>query len=96
MFFFIVAVSHMFFLVAVSHEFQFIIGVLHYIQARLSAPATIQAARETRHLLGCDDSAIGSFLNLHCGHNNPFGREERQRLEVLLYRATASKSSGLV
>jgi hypothetical protein len=47
----------------------------------------IEASQKSRHLQ-VSDSSVGSFLNLHCGHNNPFARKERDRLKVLLEQAT--------
>ena len=72
----------------VSHEFQFVVGILHYIQARLSASATVQAAQLSRDLRHYDGSGIGSFLDLHCGHNNPFSNTERESLKILIDVAT--------
>lgn len=81
-----------YFLNLVSHEFQYICGMLKYIQDRLTAPITVQAARNTRMLSNVDDDDltinVGNFLNLHCGHNNAFSRDERQSLKSLLDLAT--------
>jgi hypothetical protein len=70
-------------LCTVSHELQYVVGMLQYVQARLSAPQTIQAARKSLHLQ-ISESNVGSFLNLHCGHNNPFSKVERKKLQSLL------------
>jgi hypothetical protein len=74
----------------VAHEFQYVVGVLYYVQSRLSAPATIQAAQKSRRLQGYDDSCVGAFLNLSCGHNNSYSKEEKRSLEFLLGRAASS------
>jgi hypothetical protein len=66
--------------------------MLHYIQVRLSAPATIQSAQKSRLLHGFDDLGVGVLLNLHCGHNNPFSKEERNSLKLLLDRAASNQS----
>ena len=76
----------------VTHELGFVIGTLEYIVARLSAPMSLQASWKNRHLV-VDGMMVGSFLNLHCGHNNPFSTSERSRLKDLLLHAFALKSS---
>jgi hypothetical protein len=77
----------------VAHEFQFVLGILQYTQARLSAGTTIESARKICHLQ-VTDASVGSFLNLHCGHNNPFSRDERKTLKAFLEQATAGAASG--
>ena len=42
-----------------------------------------------REPLEDDHENVGCFLNLHCGHNNAFSREERQKLERLLCLKTS-------
>lgn len=79
----------------VSHEFQFVAGVLYYIQSRLLSPATIQSAQKSRRMQVFDDSSVGVFLNLSCGHNNSFSEEERHNLKILLQRA-ASRQGEVV
>jgi len=79
---------------SLSHEFQFVLGMLQYIQARLSATPTIEAARAIRNLSVTADTSVGSFLNLHCGHNNPFSKDEKRRLVDLLHRAAAMSSTA--
>ena len=74
----------------VSHEFQFVVGILHFVQARLSASATVQAARMSRDLRHYDGSGVGNFLDLHCGHNNPFSSTERESLKALIKIATST------
>lgn len=54
---------------------------------RLSAPVMIESSWKERHLQPDGSTAVGSFLNLHCGHNNPFSVGERKRLEALLLQA---------
>lgn len=71
-------------------------GVLHYIVSRLSASSTVQAAQQSRRLDGFDDTGAGVFLNLSCGHNNPFSKEEKLRLEVLLNRSASRQNDEVV
>jgi hypothetical protein len=71
----------------VSHEFQFVIEVLHYMQNRLSSTSTIQSAQEILRLNRHEDSGVGVFLNLNCGHNNSFSNEEKEQLLFWLNRA---------
>ena len=73
----------------VSHEFGYVMGMLTYIQERLSAAPTVESSHRSRHLQELNEG-VGSFLNLHCGHNNPFGREEKERFIQLLRQATAT------
>ena len=69
--------------------------MLQYVQARLSATPTLETARKRRNLdysgpsesPSCDE---GSFLNLHCGHNNAFSQDEKERFMELLRLATTS------
>lgn len=68
------------------HEINFVIGMLDYIVARLSAPVTVQASLNCIHLRR-EETMVGTFLNLHCGHNNPFSKQERQQLKIILQRA---------
>ena len=83
-------VSHGFtFSFPVSHEFQYVLGTLQYLQARVSSAASIDLARKIRGLEPSTDSSVGCFMNLHCGHNNPFSNEEKQDLKALLERASA-------
>ena len=71
-----------------SHEFQFVVGVLHYIQARLSSTLTIQLAQDVLRFSMGEDSGVGVFLNLNCGHNNAFSDDEKQQLLFWLNRAS--------
>ena len=76
----------------VSHEFQFVLGVLLYLQERLMSTPAIESSRKSRNL-EATESAVGSFLNLHCGHNNPFSRDERMRLLEVLQQATGGSNT---
>lgn len=78
-----------------SHEFQFVVGVLKYLQGRLSASTSIEAAQKSRKLQVFKEG-VGFLLNLHCGHNNPFSKEEQLQLKGLLDRAIGVKGGGLV
>lgn len=83
------------FSIAVTHEFKFVIGMLEYVQARLSAASTIDVARQSRrlHVL---DGGVGCFLNLHCGHNSAFEKDEKAQLQELIESATAAHAVGAV
>lgn len=72
-------------LLSVNDELEYVIGTLEYIVDRLSAPSSLQSSWKNRHLV-VDGIMVGSFMNLHCGHNSPFSSSERNRLkELLLY-----------
>ena len=68
---------------AVKHELSFVIGMLEYIIARLSSPAVVKVSWKCKHGQ-LEETMVGTFLNLHCGHNNPFARQERQQLKDIL------------
>eukprot|EP00934_Nitzschia_sp_Nitz4_P003370 Nitzschia sp. Nitz4//scaffold76_size158648//79575//82649//NITZ4_002549-RA/size158648-augustus-gene-0.135-mRNA-1//1//CDS//3329557854//3360//frame0 len=72
-----------------NHEVAFVIGTLEYVIARLSAPASVEAGWKLRHLQTFGPNTVGSFINLQCGHNNPFSSEERRRLKILVTQATS-------
>ncbi|GKY93056.1 hypothetical protein MPSEU_000273900 [Mayamaea pseudoterrestris] len=73
-----------------SHEFQYVLGTLQYLQERLSSTTSIDAARTCRKLDPPMDASIGCYMNLHCGHNNPFSKDEKAELKELLERALAA------
>ena len=77
---------------SVSHEITFVLGTLEYVVARLSSPPTIESSWKNRHLQKDGAMMVGSFLNLHCGHNNPYSSPERKRLKSLLLQATTPAS----
>lgn len=68
---------------SVKHEITFVIGMLEYMLARLSSPQAVQSSWNCRHGKQ-DESMVGCFLNLHCGHNNPFAKSERDQLRRIL------------
>lgn len=57
------------------------------------AGPTVESARKSLNL-EVSDSNVGCFMNLHCGHNNPFTREEREQLKGILAKATNGSSVG--
>jgi hypothetical protein len=65
-----------------------VVAVLHYIQSRLSAASTIESAQDELRLNRYEDSGVGVFLNLNCGHNNSFSNEEKEQLLFWLNRAS--------
>ncbi|KAG7338807.1 hypothetical protein IV203_026277 [Nitzschia inconspicua] len=80
---------------SVQHEVAYVIGTLEYTQARLSAPHVVENNWRNRHLQA-EAMSIGSFLNLHCGHNNPFSESERKRLTALLKHATTIHPTSIM
>lgn len=73
------------FVFLVNHEFTFVIGTLQYIRERLGS--TVEASRKGRSLVVGDESNVGCFLNLHCGHNNAFSEQEKDRYREILRQA---------
>jgi hypothetical protein len=69
----------------VEHEIHYSIGVLQYIVARLSSAPSMEASIKSMDL----QDTLGAFMELNCGHNNPFSEEEKQRLRVLLAKAAS-------
>jgi hypothetical protein len=63
--------------------------MLGYVNARLAAEVV-----QRKGVAEFVDSDIGYFLNLHCGHNNTFSREEQQQLKELLDRALVRPTSS--
>ena len=68
----------------VDHELKYCMGVLEYIVARLTSPQVVTSSRQGLHF---GEHKTGCFLNLHCGHNNQYTAEERQRLRDLIEEA---------
>mmetsp|Transcript_31650 Transcript_31650/g.46946 ORF Transcript_31650/g.46946 Transcript_31650/m.46946 type:complete len:965 (-) Transcript_31650:147-3041(-) len=68
-------------LAPIQHELQFCGGVLEYMVGRLTAPPVIETARKALHF---QHPTLGCFLNLHCGHNNQYSPEEKERLQSIL------------
>ena len=66
-----------------KHEVNFVIGMLDYMITRLSSPVVIEAAWKCKHGTP-EETMVGSFMNLHCGHNNAFSTAERQQLRRIL------------
>jgi hypothetical protein len=83
-----------FYPLSVKHELAFVLGTLEYVVARLSSAPTVESSWKNRHLEK-DGIMVGSFLNLHCGHNNPFSQAERKRLKTLLSQATLRSTLSL-
>jgi hypothetical protein len=78
----------------VAHEFQFVVGMLQYVQARLAAPATLETARQSRHLQ-VQEGGVGCSLELHCGHNAAFETDEKAKLRALIEQATAQTGQAV-
>jgi hypothetical protein len=72
-----------------------VMGTLEYVVARLSSPSVVESSWKNRHLYVEGTMMVGSFMNLHCGHNNPFSASERKRLKTLMLQATASTSTAV-
>ena len=73
-------------LFSVEYETQYTVSVLEYVVARLSSAPTVEASHKS---LEFGDS-LGVFLDLKCGHNNPYSEEEKQQLRAILTKATTS------
>ena len=67
----------------VKHEVNFVIGMLDYMVNRLSSPAVIESSWKCKHGKP-QETMVGNFLNLHCGHNNAFANTERHQLRNIL------------
>lgn len=74
-------------IMAVKLEMRFIIGMFEYITARLSSPKVVQSAW-LRFNLKRDETRVGTFLPLHCNHNNAYSASERARLTEILRQCT--------
>ena len=85
-----------FYYATVSHEVAFVIGTLGYVMSRLLAPPSIETSWRSRHLNANSSMAEGSFMNLHCGHNNPFSDAERKRLKAVLLQVTQTPPPSVV
>jgi len=81
---------------SVSHEVAFAIGTLEYVMLRLSAPASLETSWKSRHLTNNGSMKEGSFLNLHCGHNNPYSDDERKRLRAVLKQVSKPPLPAIV
>ena len=67
--------------------------------ARLTSPQVVASSKRALHFgggAGCStaNERTGCFLNLHCGHNNQYSVEERERLRELIEEAVNSSSSN--
>ena len=80
-------------LLGLESELGYCISVLEYIVARASAPSVVSDSLKVRHLSTESETtlSIGCFLNLNCGHNNPYSAAERESLWKLLQQVTPRK-----
>lgn len=79
---------------SLSHELAFVIGTLDYTMSRISSPLVVETNWKNRHLRSAErPMSVGSFMNLNCGHNNPFSESERKRLKSLVIQATLGPAS---
>jgi hypothetical protein len=69
----------------VEHELHYSLGVLEYVVARLSSAPAVEASRRSMNL----EDSVGAFMDLNCGHNNPFSEVEKQQLLEFLAKAAA-------
>lgn len=59
--------------------------MLEYIVERTNSTLVINSALDSLHFRDSKQSSCtGSFLNLHCGHNNMFSTKEKDTLRSLL------------
>lgn len=66
-----------------EHELHFSLGVLEYVVARLSSAQSVEASRRSMEF----EDPLGAFLDLNCGHNNPFSEVEKHQLRQFLTKA---------
>lgn len=78
-----------------TQEIQFIVGVLEYCQSRVMASTVIETAADRQRLVVGEVNDVGCFMNLHCGHNNAFSTEERQKYRQILQMATADEETSI-
>ena len=67
------------------------ISIFVYIIARLTCEESYTQSMKKRRCRDGQDSQLletetGLFLNLHCGHNNQYSLDERERLIELIRR----------
>lgn len=78
----------------VEAELNYVIGMLDYIVSRLTSKENMVLSLKRRN--GCLDEqgviSTGCFLNLHCGHNNQYSYEEREKLIGLIRRLGGDSS----
>ncbi len=65
-------------------------GMLQYIVARLSSAPSVESNTKSMDL----QDTLGAFLDLNCGHNNPFSDDEKRQLTGLLIKATYETSNN--
>ena len=73
----------------VEAELSYVIGTLEYIVARITSKEIMSLSLRRRNGLSDEQGVIstGCFLNLHCGHNNQYSSEEREKLIALIRRS---------
>ena len=85
----------LFYNIPVEAELSYAIGMLEYITARLTCKDKYTQATRKRWGGGQDKEShekeeraisTGLFLDLHCGHNNQYSVEEREKLTALIRR----------
>ena len=65
----------------IGDELRFCIDILEYIIARTSSTFHVSSAIDNMHFRTTNENvSVGSFLKLHCGHNNMFAKHERDKL----------------
>jgi hypothetical protein len=75
---------------SVEHEIRYTTGMLQYIVARLSSAPSVESNTKSMDL----QDTLGAFLDLNCGHNNPFSDDEKRQLTGLLIKATYETSNN--
>ena len=73
----------------VEAELSYVIGTLEYIVAWITSKEIMSLSLRRRNGLSDEQGVIstGCFLNLHCGHNNQYSSEEREKLIALIRRS---------
>jgi len=79
----------------VESELNYVVGMLEYIVSRITSKEISALSLKWRSGQEYDEQGVistGLFLNLHCGHNNQYSSEEREKLMALIRRSCGSGS----
>lgn len=70
---------------SINVELRFCIDMFDYLVARIRSKLVVSSALATFHFRDSHESnCTGSFINLHCGHNNMFLTTEKEKLRSVL------------
>ena len=72
-------------LTIVENELKYVNACLTYVVERLTSKENgISVTKRRFKPNDSEENSAGCFLNLHCGHNNHYSTEERDRLMTLI------------